>query len=522
MQRKRIAIIGAGPAGLTAAYLLVKAGQEVVVFEKDSKYVGGISRTESYKGYHFDIGGHRFFSKSEEVENLWTEILGDDMIECQRSSRIFYNKKFFSYPLMATEALQKLGLIETSLCVGSYLKAKILPIKHPQNFEEWVSNHFGKRLFNIFFKTYTEKVWGIPTHEISADWAAQRIKGLSLTSAIKNAFVKPKNVGNSKVIKTLIDTFRYPKYGPGMMWEACAKKVTAPMRILSIITYPFVSLLGVSTGLISKIFNIKPNESTVTEEEIRAIISEGTETGAIEETEQEIIHRVFHLGDRNITSLMTHRTDIVWMDVTSKVADIKQKMREVVHTSYPLCQDNLDNIKGLVSIKDILLATDETPLLELMKPGLYVPENNTVYQVMEKFKKYNSYTCFIVDEYGSLEGMMTLNDILEAIVGDIAPGDDNDYEIVKREDGTYLVDAQIPFYDFLSRFLKTDYLSDDEMDFNTLAGFVLHLVGSIPHTGEKFEWKEFSFEIIDMDGNRIDKILVILSEKLKREVEDDE
>ena len=225
MQRKRIAIIGAGPAGLTAAYLLVKAGQEVVVFEKDSKYVGGISRTESYKGYHFDIGGHRFFSKSEEVENLWTEILGDDMIERQRSSRIFYNKKFFSYPLMATEALQKLGLIETSLCVGSYLKAKILPIKHPQNFEEWVSNHFGKRLFNIFFKTYTEKVWGIPTHEISADWAAQRIKGLSLTSAIKNAFVKPKNVGNSKVIKTLIDTFRYPKYGPGMMWEACAKKV---------------------------------------------------------------------------------------------------------------------------------------------------------------------------------------------------------------------------------------------------------------------------------------------------------
>ena len=304
--------------------------------------------------------------------------------------------------------------------------------------------------------------------------------------------------------------------------EKIAKLVTAPMRILSIITYPFISLLGVSTGLISKIFNIKPNESTVTEEEIRAIISEGTETGAIEETEQEIIHRVFHLGDRNITSLMTHRTDIVWMDVTSKVADIKQKMREVVHTSYPLCQDNLDNIKGLVSIKDILLATDETPLLELMKPGLYVPENNTVYQVMEKFKKYNSYTCFIVDEYGSLEGMMTLNDILEAIVGDIAPGDDNDYEIVKREDGTYLVDAQIPFYDFLSRFLKTDYLSDDEMDFNTLAGFVLHLVGSIPHTGEKFEWKEFSFEIIDMDGNRIDKILVILSDKLKREVEDDE
>ncbi len=304
--------------------------------------------------------------------------------------------------------------------------------------------------------------------------------------------------------------------------EKIAKFVTPPMRILSIITYPFIKLLGVSTGLISKIFNIKPNDSIVTEEEIRAIISEGTETGAIEETEQEIIHRVFHLGDRNITSLMTHRTDIVWMDVNAKVSEIKQKMREVVHTSYPLCQDNLDNIKGIVSIKDILLANDDTPLVELMKPGLYVPENNSVYQVMEKFKQKNSYTCFIVDEYGSLEGMMTLNDILEAIVGDIAPGDDDDYEIVKREDGTYLVDAQIPFYDFLSKFLRTDYLGDDEMDFNTLAGFILHLVGAIPQTGEKFEWKEFAFEIIDMDGNRIDKILVTLSNELRKEVEDDE
>ena len=304
--------------------------------------------------------------------------------------------------------------------------------------------------------------------------------------------------------------------------ERISKFVTPPMRILSIITYPFIKLLGLSTGLISKVFNIKPNDSTVTEEEIRAIISEGTETGAIEETEQEIIHRVFHLGDRNITSLMTHRTDIVWMDVKAKVSEIKQKMREVVHTSYPLCQDNLDNIKGIVSIKDILLANDDTPLVELMKPGLYVPENNTVYQVMEKFKQKNSYTCFIVDEYGSLEGMMTLNDILEAIVGDIAPGDDDDYEIVKRDDGTYLVDAQIPFYDFLSKFSRTDYLSDDEMDFNTLAGFILHLVGAIPQTGEKFEWKEFAFEIIDMDGNRIDKILVTLSDELRKEVEEDE
>ncbi|MEJ7827668.1 MAG: NAD(P)/FAD-dependent oxidoreductase, partial [Segetibacter sp.] len=222
---KKVAIVGAGPAGLTAAYLLCKAKHKVVVFEKDPTYVGGISRTESYKGYHFDIGGHRFFSKSRQVEDFWTEILGNDMLERPRSSRIFYNKKFFSYPLKAMEALQKLGIIESGLCVASYLKAKLSPVKNPQNFEDWVTNQFGKRLFNIFFKTYTEKVWGIPCKEISADWAAQRIKGLSLSSAIKNALIKPKNTSKDNVIKTLIDTFRYPKYGPGMMWEVCTKKI---------------------------------------------------------------------------------------------------------------------------------------------------------------------------------------------------------------------------------------------------------------------------------------------------------
>jgi len=232
--KKRIAIIGAGPAGLTAAYLLAKDGQQVTVFEKDPQYVGGISRTESYKGYHFDIGGHRFFSKSKEVEDFWTEILGDEMLERPRSSRIYYNHKFFSYPLVAFEALNKLGIIESGLCVLSYLKAKAFPIKNPTNFEDWVTNQFGKRLFNIFFKTYTEKVWGIPCKEISADWAAQRIKGLSLSSAIWNALFKPaKKAGDKdKVIKTLIDSFRYPKQGPGMMWEVCTEKAKANGMIL--------------------------------------------------------------------------------------------------------------------------------------------------------------------------------------------------------------------------------------------------------------------------------------------------
>jgi putative hemolysin len=208
------------------------------------------------------------------------------------------------------------------------------------------------------------------------------------------------------------------------------------------------------------------------------------------------------------------------MELNCKVADIKQKMREIVHTSYPLCEGVIDNVKGIVSIKDILLASDEVMLKDIMKPGLFVPENNSVYQVLEKFKQHQANSCFIVDEYGSLEGMMTLNDILEAIVGDIGPADEDDYEIMEREDGTYLIDAQLPFYDFLSKFEKTDFMDEGEQDYNTLAGFILHHIQSIPVTGQTFDWHGFHFEIIDMDGNRIDKVLVTLSEEAKTEMEE--
>jgi protoporphyrinogen oxidase len=220
-----VAIIGAGPAGLTAAYLLCKANASVTVLEADPTYVGGIARTAQYKGYRFDIGGHRFFSKSKEVEDFWTEILPDDMLQRPRSSRIFYNGKFFAYPLKAGEALFKLGVLEATRCVLSYFMARAFPIKDPKSFEDWVTNQFGSRLFNIFFKTYTEKVWGMSCKQISADWAAQRIKGLSLKTAILNAIWKPKPKTKGEVIKTLIDSFRYPRKGPGMMWEACTEKV---------------------------------------------------------------------------------------------------------------------------------------------------------------------------------------------------------------------------------------------------------------------------------------------------------
>jgi protoporphyrinogen oxidase len=226
--KTKVAIIGAGPAGLTAGYLLSKEEVDVVILEADPVYVGGISRTVTYNGFHFDIGGHRFFSKSKAVEDLWTEILPNDMLVRPRSSRIFYDGKFFSYPLRPFEALVRLGLLKSTLCVLSWLKARLFPIRNPRSFEEWVSNQFGKRLFNTFFKSYTEKVWGMSCKEISADWAAQRIRGLSLGSAIKNALIPQRYNGDrSKVIKTLIHSFRYPRLGPGMMWEVCAGKMKA-------------------------------------------------------------------------------------------------------------------------------------------------------------------------------------------------------------------------------------------------------------------------------------------------------
>ena len=226
--KTNVAIIGAGPAGLTAGYLLSKNGVGVAILEADPVYVGGISRTATYKGFHFDIGGHRFFSKSKAVEDLWSEILPNDMLVRPRCSRIFYDGKFFSYPLKPFEALIKLGLFQSALCLFSWLKARLFPVPDARNFEDWVSNQFGRRLFNTFFKSYTEKVWGMSCREISADWAAQRIRGLSLGSAIKNALVPQRYNGDrSKVIKTLIHSFRYPRRGPGMMWETCAEKINA-------------------------------------------------------------------------------------------------------------------------------------------------------------------------------------------------------------------------------------------------------------------------------------------------------
>src|SRR4051812_1030013 len=222
--QKQVVVIGAGPAGLTAAYELGKRGETALVLEADS-VVGGISRTAERDGWRFDIGGHRFFTKVKEVESLWHEILPDeDFLLRPRMSRICYDGKYIEYPLRAMDVLKKLGVMEAVLCVLSYVWARIRPPKDQSNYEDWLVARFGWRLYRAFFKTYTEKVWGVPVSEMPADWAAQRVKGLSLGNAIVNALL-PKR--NQKDITSLIEEFQYPKYGPGMMWERCTELVEA-------------------------------------------------------------------------------------------------------------------------------------------------------------------------------------------------------------------------------------------------------------------------------------------------------
>lgn len=219
IDQKKFIIIGGGPAGLTAAYELTRHKIHPMVFEKYDK-VGGISRTENYNGYYFDMGGHRFFTKSEEVNNFWSEILQDDFLHRPRLSRIYYNRKFFNYPLKPFNAIRGLGFWQSILISLSYIRWQLFPYHNEDTFEQWITNRFGKQLFKTFFKSYTEKVWGISTSELNAEWAAQRIKDLDLKAAVLNMFIKPNHT-----ITTLIEEFRYPKRGPGMLWNEVKERI---------------------------------------------------------------------------------------------------------------------------------------------------------------------------------------------------------------------------------------------------------------------------------------------------------
>ncbi len=300
--------------------------------------------------------------------------------------------------------------------------------------------------------------------------------------------------------------------------EAISKFMATPMNLLSKVTAPFIGLLGFSSDLIIRLLNIKQSENAVTEEEIKSLIQEGTSGGVFEEIEQEIVHNVFQLGDRKVTSLMTNRQEIVWLDVEDSVEENKAKIIESRHSIYPVCRNTVDEVVGLVYVKDLIAVDLEAQLANLsgvIREPVYLPESNRAYQALEKFKEQKVYYGIIVDEYGGMLGVVTLHDIMDALVGDISEESGEDSEIVRREDGSFLIDAQIPFDDFV-QFFEINLQEADRKEltgFNTLGGFVLHILEDIPKTGEKFAWKDFGFEVVDMDRSRIDKLLVQQNKK---------
>lgn len=291
--------------------------------------------------------------------------------------------------------------------------------------------------------------------------------------------------------------------------EAIAKAVAVPMKIISIVTAPFIWLLTISTEGILKILKIRPSaDGKVTEEEIKAIIKEGTEGGEVQEIEQDIVERVFHIGDRKVKSLMTHRKSIVFLSIYDTVEELKAKVLGELHSIYPVCKDNIDDVEGIVLLKDLFsnFEKGEFDLKLITKEPVYLIEHTSAYKALENFKKSKVHYAFVTDEYGVFQGIITLNDILEALVGDASDFDEDEYQLISREDGSWLVDGLYSLHDFLTYFDMDDLINDYEV--TTVSGLIMTEMGKIPTSGEKIAWNKFELEVIDMDGAKIDKVLV--------------
>jgi putative hemolysin len=291
--------------------------------------------------------------------------------------------------------------------------------------------------------------------------------------------------------------------------EAIAKAVAVPMKMVSIVTAPFIWLLTTTTDAILKVLNIKPTaDGKVTEEEIKAIIKEGTEGGEVQEIEQDIVERVFHIGDRKVNSLMTHRKSVVFIPLNSNKTQVKELMLKELHSIYPVYGENYDDIVGVVNLKNIFsnIDKDDFNLKNILTEAPYIMEQTTAYKALENFKKTGIHYAFISDEYGDFQGILTLNDILEALVGDASDFYKDDFMLQEREDGTWLVDGHYSLHDFLTYFELDDLINDYEV--TTVSGLIMTELTHIPKQGEKLIWQKFELEVIDMDGVMIDKVMV--------------
>ena len=291
--------------------------------------------------------------------------------------------------------------------------------------------------------------------------------------------------------------------------ETIAKGMAVPMKVISQLTAPFIWLLTISTDGLLKLLNIKPTaDGKVTEDEIKAIIKEGTEGGEIQEIEHDIVERVFHIGDRKINSLMTHRSDIVSLSINDTVEELKAKVLNELHSVFPVCNDSLDEIIGVVSLKDLFSNFDKGNfnLKAIAKEPVYLIEQTSAYKALENFKKTRVHYAFIVDEHAVFQGIITLDDILEALVGDASDFDDDEYKLIANEDGTWLVDGQYSLHDFLTYFDMDDLTNDYEV--TTVSGFFITELGAIPKQGEKLIWNKLELEAQKMDGAKIDKVLI--------------
>ncbi|HYG15127.1 MAG TPA: hemolysin family protein [Bacteroidia bacterium] len=359
---------------------------------------------------------------------------------------------------------------------------------------------------------------GLLTGIYSGDTITDKMKTVLLSAGLAEEYAAPLSVALILICITyfsLVLGELLPKRIGLTNPEGIAKAVARPMRIVSLITAPFVWTLTFSTDLLMKVFNIKPSaDSKVTEEEIKAIVQEGAEGGEIQEIEQDIVERVFTMGDRRVSSVMTHRQDVVFLSLDFDAQKVREQVIDQTHAAYPVYENDKDRIAGMVYLKDLFatIDNDDFSLRKITRAPQYIHENTSAYKALEVFKETGIHHSIVTDEYGRVEGFITLNDILEALVGNVSDFYKEEFSIHEREDGTFIVDGIYPFHDFLNYFDLDDLSS--EYEFNTVSGLLLELFRNIPKEGDKTTWHGFEFEVLDMDGARIDKIMVKINRVL--------